>query len=604
MAFSHYPLSVIKTLLDILIDTTFWQEFLLVLTKHFHIAFGTEVRCGLMTKMLSLHSGPAVLLNRIAQEIDFEDTVNRLLRWDPARCTLSPGARIKAMAINILCGRDPLYEVKDFYEDQDVELLFGPGVTADALNDDALARALDKLYEATPWTVYSTLALHALSKLGHRLGPIHCDTTSFSLEGAYERQSDLQITYGYSKDRRPDLKQIVLGLGVTPERLPILANIENGNTSDKTWNFTFIRKLRQTLSQADWEQLLYVADSALVTKRNLRYMGRVKLCFVSRLPDLFSEGEKLKDLAWQANTWQEVGALREGTGAAQYRMQSFMHTLCGRPYHFVVVYSSKLDERKERSFTRQIGQEKDKLQREAATFMETGYHCEADAQQAIDAWGHAHKSRWWSIAWTVQTVTAQVKRAGRGRPRKDEEPVLETRYTPVLDQITRNEGEIEAHRQRLSTFVLISNTTPDRYDALELLRHYKGQEAAETRFRLLKDPQLVDGIYLKTPERIAALGVVMVMALLLYGILEDRVRRKMEEEAVPLRIPNRPRNYKPTGEVLLTLLKRIHVILMQADDGSKRILADNADDLAKRVVQLVGYDLSIYTQVGPQAAVC
>ncbi len=357
-----------------------------------------------MTKMLSLHSGPAVLLHRIAQEIDFEETIHRLLRWDPSRCTLSPGARIKALAINILCGRDPLYEVQDFYEDQDVELLFGPGVTADSLNDDALARALDKLYEATPWTVYSTLALHALSKLGHRLGPIHCDTTSFSLEGAYERQSDLKMAHGYSKDRRPDLKQIVLCLGVTPERLPILANIENGNTSDKTWNFTFIRKLRQTLSQDDWEQILYVADSALVTKRNLRYMGRLKLKFVSRLPDLFSEGETLKDLAWQENAWQDVGALREGKEAARYRMQSFLGPLCGRTYHFVVVYSSKLDERKERSFQRQIGQEEDRLKREAAAFMQTSYHCEADAKQAICDWEQAHKSRWWSSAWTVQTV--------------------------------------------------------------------------------------------------------------------------------------------------------------------------------------------------------
>ncbi|WP_235587021.1 hypothetical protein [Ferroacidibacillus organovorans] len=35
-----------------------------------------------MTKMLSLHSGPTVLLNRIAREIDFKDTINRLLKWD------------------------------------------------------------------------------------------------------------------------------------------------------------------------------------------------------------------------------------------------------------------------------------------------------------------------------------------------------------------------------------------------------------------------------------------------------------------------------------------------------------------------------------------
>jgi len=112
-------------------------------------------------------------------------------------------------------------------------------------------------------------------------------------------------------------------------------------------------------------------------------MRRLKLKFVSRLPDLFSEGETLKDLAWQANAWQDVGALREGKDAAHYRMQSFLRPLCGRTYHFVVVYSSKFDERKERSFQRQIGQEGDRLKREAAVFTEMSYHCEADTKQAI-----------------------------------------------------------------------------------------------------------------------------------------------------------------------------------------------------------------------------
>lgn len=116
-------------------------------------------------KMLSLNSGPTVLLSRLCEEMDFEGVLNRLLRWDPQRSKLSPGTRIKALVMNILTGRDPLYKVEAFYRDQDVELLFGPGVTAQELNDDALARALDKLHEASPWTVYSTLALHAVHPL-------------------------------------------------------------------------------------------------------------------------------------------------------------------------------------------------------------------------------------------------------------------------------------------------------------------------------------------------------------------------------------------------------------------------------------------------------
>ncbi|MCB7068645.1 hypothetical protein LIZ76_01470, partial [Caldibacillus sp. 210928-DFI.2.22] len=58
----------------------------------------------------------------------------------------------------------------------------------------------------------------------------------------------------YSKAHRPDLKQIVLGMGVTPERIPILAKVENGNISDKSWDVAFIQKMRKILSRKQFNQ--------------------------------------------------------------------------------------------------------------------------------------------------------------------------------------------------------------------------------------------------------------------------------------------------------------------------------------------------------------
>jgi len=57
----------------------------------------------------------------------------------------------------------------------------------------------------------------------------------------------------------------------------------------------------------------------------------------------------------------------------------------------------------------------------------------------------------------------------------------------------------------------------------------------------------------------------------------NRLRGDDQSLAAIRSFPLRGRTYH--FEVLLTLLKRIHVILMQADDGSQRVLADNADDL-------------------------
>lgn len=43
---------------------------------------------------------------------------------------------------------------------------------------------------------------------------------------------------------------------------------------------------------------IYVADSALVTEKNLELMGD-KIAFISRLPDIFSIGAEIKDRAWE-----------------------------------------------------------------------------------------------------------------------------------------------------------------------------------------------------------------------------------------------------------------------------------------------------------------
>jgi transposase len=191
----------------------------------------------------------------------------------------------------------------------------------------------------------------------------------------------------------------MLGLAVTSERLPVLANVENGNTSDKTWNFTFIRKLRQTLSEEDWKGLLYVADSALITKRNLKYMKRLHLRFVSRLPDLFGVCEEVKQAAWKSGVWHEIGALGQGSEAASYRIQSFERVIDGRPFRLIVVYSSNLDERKKRTLDSTLQKEEERLTRLIQKLEQTEFHCESDARQAIQAFHDEHRNAWfqWDI---------------------------------------------------------------------------------------------------------------------------------------------------------------------------------------------------------------
>ncbi|WP_088049437.1 IS1634 family transposase [Virgibacillus dakarensis] len=555
-------------------------------------------------RVMMLSTGPSQLISAICDEIGFEDLLNEQIEWDESRCKLSPGARLKALVINILSDREPLYHVEQYFEEQDVEMLFGSDVEASHINEYALGRALDALYEVNPWKVYSTLAISACHQLGLPLGRLHNDTTSYSLYGEYntkekvpkseEAAEDLEITHGFSKQHRPDLKQIVLGMSVTPERIPILATVENGNTDDKTWNFTFIQKLRNLLSEEEWGQLIYQADSALITLDNLREI-RGNLHFISRLPETFSLSSELKEKAWKKDRWEEIGQIKPQKKAASYKLQSFTEKLDGFMYRFVVVYSDKLNEQKEKTFLRKLGKERIKLEKAIDTFESTVYHCESDAKEALEKFEKENASHYFQYSFKMEPEEQTEKRKKRGRPKKNEVPNVITVYRPHLQCLEEIEEAVEEKKRKLSTFILITDKC-DRQEMtdLEILQTYKGQEAAETRFRVLKSPQMIDGFFLKKPSRVAALGIVFVMALLVYGILENRVREKMKQEEKPLNLAGNRKLFNPTGQVLLKELKKIKIIYIQQNGETLRFLPDNINEECKRILELAGYDMTIY----------
>ena len=51
---------------------------------------------------------------------------------------------------------------------------------------------------------------------------------------AQGEDAPFKVTHGYSKDKRPDLKQFVLSLLCVDGNVPVVGKLEDGNASDKT----------------------------------------------------------------------------------------------------------------------------------------------------------------------------------------------------------------------------------------------------------------------------------------------------------------------------------------------------------------------------------
>ncbi|WP_274435607.1 IS1634 family transposase [Alicyclobacillus sp. ALC3] len=556
--------------------------------------------------------GASAVWSRLIDRFGWVEMIDKLAARDD--CKLSVGTRLKALLINIGTDRKALYKVQEFYEERDVEVLLGEGVSFADLNDDALGRALDILYDLDLDTVYPQIALATVKQLWiieqfDDLLPVHADTTSLTLFGDYpepntseqsdSNQDSFAIARGYSKAHRPDLKQIIFGL-CTLKGVPLCANVDKGNQDDHTWNKENVPRLFNLLDEQTQEKLLYIADSAVVTRGNLELFAKDEIHFVSRLPSSVKLCADLKRAAWEKETaWQDIGQTAISSNASTYKIQSFRRELYGRTYRFIVVRSTGLTAQKEHKLEDVLGREKDTLTKAIEKASKAVYNCEGDARTAGEAFAHEHRKALHELKVSVVAQQVQEKRAHKGRPRKDEPaPGMHMEYRLAVDLVAPDEQVLREWREREETFVLLTDIRDDkRVSDEQVLRLYKDQIEVENGFKHLKSPYHVGPVFLHNQTRVKAFAYVMLLSQLLYDSFEYILREQMAKETEPLILPGKRKSMRPTGVSVLEMLETMQTVWLGDENGWQRMTARPHNDQIERVLGLLGFDLSIYNTV-------
>jgi transposase len=104
-------------------------------------------------------------------------------------------------------------------------------------------------------------------------------------------------------------------------------------------------------------------------------------------------------------------------------------------------------------------------------------------------------------------------------------------------------------------FVLLTNvpTAGDlAHSARDILPGYKDQHGTEQNDGFLKDPVMVNSLFLKQPERIEALGLVLLLALLLWRVMERAMRRYVDTRHTPLTGWDKKPTERPTSFMMVT----------------------------------------------------
>jgi len=160
------------------------------------------------------------LIASVINDLGLVSMIDARLKPDDQE-TITPGEAIKGMILNGLgFANRPLSLTPQFFVGKPLDLLFRPGIEADMFNRFKLGRTLDEVNTYGCDLLFSEIALAVCQQEAIDQRFNHLDTTSFSLTGDYVAERDQQaiaITHGYSKDHRPDLKQVVLELMVSQD---------------------------------------------------------------------------------------------------------------------------------------------------------------------------------------------------------------------------------------------------------------------------------------------------------------------------------------------------------------------------------------------------
>ena len=161
---------------------------------------------------------------------------------------------------------------------------------------------------------------------------------------------------------------------------------------------------------------------------------------------------------------------------------------------------------------------------------------------------------------------------GRGRPSPQKPRPVKAMHYRLQTTIRAQTERIARMEEETGSFVLLTNvpTSGDlAHSARDILTVYKDQHGTEQHYGFLKDPVLVNSLFLKKPERIEALGRVLFLALLIWRVMERAMRTHVDTTHTPLTGWDKKATERPTAFMMVT--KFAGVIVLQL--GQHRPLA-------------------------------
>lgn len=519
------------------------------------------------------------LVAAVCKDLKIAERIDARLVAEPGR-VVSAGQAVVAMILNGLGFTNRrLYLTHQFFETKPVSRLLDADIEAKDLTDYTLGHALDDVWSYGSSQLFGEVAFDvALDNrlLGHLN---HIDTTSLSVEGEYDvsaKENVIHITHGYSKDKRPDLKQAVLSLVVNgPSHMPIWMEALDGNSSDKTNFHETIKRVNEFKQQINLDGAMkWIADSALYTQDKL--LKNNDYLWVTRVPETIKEASILVERPEAEMDWVDM---EKG-----YKISPFKSSYGGIEQRWLLVYSAQAYKREQKTLEKNLAKKTETLKKALWHLGNEVFRCPKDAESALKS-----VIKKYPLFKIESTLTEQMKYPKKGRPSASDEKI--SAGYKIETTFCQNAESINKLLNKKGRFILATNDFSQNYTDHMILDDYKEQQHVEGGFKFIKDPWfMVDSIFLKSPKRIEALMMVMTLCLLVYNVAQYKLRQSLinQDETIPNQLGKEIKN--PTMRWILQIMEGIGIIRFFDESLCKPIkeMITNLNALRKKIIYHFG----------------
>jgi len=515
------------------------------------------------------------------------------------RTALSHARALLVLLRSVVVEREPVYRQHETVRS------FAPaafGLAAeevDRVDDDRIGRALDRLYDADRSALLTEVVVAVAKQFQVRSDEFHNDSTTVRFCGQYRAATGRRmrgkrapfVTYGISKDRRPDLKQLLLILTVSADGgVPVQFRCGDGNTNDSVTHVETWETLCVVAGRTDF---LYVADSKLCSRENMDYVDRRRGRFVTVLPRSRLEDAEFR--AWVQThepPWEKVWDRRNprrkhGPRDRWFVFRSPVPSQEGWPV--VWVHSTLLALKQQHSRRERVAAAIQDLSdlRERLASPKSRLRKPSEVDRKVEAiLGRRKVGRYLEVRRTVWEEH-RYHQLRRGRPGPETPYRRTVRRRPDLEWTVDEEAQAYDCKSD-GMYPLLTNDR--KLTPAEVLVAHKGQPTIEKRFAQAKSVHELAPVLLKNEGRVEAFFTLFFLGLLVQALVERELRNAMAKQGVNelLLYPEERRCKRPTTEQVLRLFSHVERHQLLRHGKTVQLFHPQLTELQKQVLALLG----------------